>query len=162
MALATGVETRILCLHRDNDESWAYVPLVCQRLRDFCTTYASEADPEQVIRLYQQQFLQDTPQLLVIVALQEGRIVAHLLVSLDWWMGARLATVLQYAQDTDDMDLIPREQLHTTFTWLRQWAKAQGAGHLQCLVRHPALVRAFRQYGFAPAAMLLRQSVEEA
>lgn len=161
MAIATGLDTRMLYLHREDAESWGYVPLLCARFRDFCVTYASEADPEQLIRLYQQQFLQDTPQLIAIVALQEGRIVAHLLVSLDWWMGARLATILQYVQDKEDMDLIPHEQLHHTFAWLRQWARANGAGHLQCLVRHPALARLFRQYGFVSKAVLMRQPLEE-
>lgn len=160
MAVGLMSDTARIVLLKHDDASWQYVPQVCERLAAFCRKYESEANPDQVVQTYKSHFLADDPLIIAIVALHDDQIVGHLLVSLDTWMGTKVATILQYEHDAGA--LLPPETLQKTFAWLRQWAQDHGAYALQALVRDPKLSKTFvTNYGFKPKAVILRQPVGE-
>lgn len=156
-----ATDVRIVLVRKEDEHSWPLVPAVCARIARFCRQYHSDADQEEIVTVYQHNFMMPDPKIIAIVALDNDRLIAHLLISLDQWMGEKVATILQYEQEEDAQ--IPPEILQRTFAWVRNWAAEHGASHLQCLVRHPKLSKAFAtHYGFHPFALIMRQPVKEA
>lgn len=160
MAPGKSSEYRILPLTKDAPEAWQHIPALCDRLREFCLKYDSDANTTMLLQAYQQHFLSDTPQMLAFVLLDAGVMVGHLLVSIDVWMGCKVCSILQY--EKEGTTLIPREQLRQTLEGIATWGRSQGALHFQALVRRPDLVKAFQGvYDFRSFAMILRKSLTE-
>jgi len=147
----------VLDKHQAND--WRYVPVLCARLRSFCQRYDSDADGHVLTEAYQTHFLSDTPRMLGIVMIEADHLQAHLLVSIDQWMGCTVCTVLQYEHDAQATP-IPHATLQAIFAWVGQWARQHNAVRMQCLVREKRLVKTFAAcYGFSPYALIMTQAL---
>ena len=153
-------EWEIAVLKKQYPEHWRWVPDLCTRVERFCRTYDSDADGRLIGQAIHAHFLSDDPHMLGIVMIASGVMIAHLLVSIDRWMGCTVCTVLQYEHDTGTLP-IPRATLQSVFAWVQAWGLEHGAVRLQCLVREPTLVKTFAAfYHFRPFSMIMTRRTD--
>lgn len=149
----------IQLLTRDNPSHWALLPEVIERAAGFCKRYDTDTRPEDLSQAIREHFVTDPRGQTVrgVVALKEGILVGHLLVSLDHWCGALFATIVQYEMDVP----FPKAMLRATFDEIAEWARSKGAHILRGLAiaddgRGDARARLYRaMYGFKPRRIML-------
>lgn len=154
-------ELRVIRLRDENPLAWALMPEALSRVRTFCRKYDSDADADLLCAHIKRNFDSTSmpePNLLLLVGVQGGRMVGHLLASLDEWCGSRHLSILQY--EADQGVAPPVGLMRAVLDQLGEWARQRGATAIQLLARNPALVRAFqRHYGFRVEKTLMRRSL---
>lgn len=143
-------------VERRDSMSWALMPELLRRVREFCDKYDSEADARIVGEMIQAQFVKDTPGIVGMLHVVDGRATGHMLCSVGEWMGTRIATVLQLELGRS----LDRSLSDAVLAWVNVWAYENGAKFVHCLVREEAAVRLFRQrYGFDREYASMRRPV---
>src|SRR5262245_24752054 len=149
----------IQLLTRDNAAHWALLPGVLLRAATFCNKFDSDTTPESLCQSIAEHFVcvPERQTVRAVVALEDGALVGHLLVSLDPWCGRLFATIVQYESDVP----LPRELVLKTFDEIAEWARSKGACILRALAiaddgRGAARARLYRSiFGFQPRRIML-------
>jgi hypothetical protein len=147
----------LVALHRDVKDHWHLMPELLTRAENFAVAYDSDANPQDLVDIIVSHFTSRSDKMLILVALTNGEIAAHLIASIDTWCGAKYATVLQYEATKGKMSLEDRQ---VGFLILQKWAKYHGAS-LQILARNDRMAKLFSKYwGFAKVRTLMRRRVD--
>lgn len=126
---------------------WYYIPLVCDRIRAFCKRYDTDSDPEDLCEQLQRHFTAPISYVTCMVALQDLRLVGHLLVRIEVWGKKTVANILQFEVDAGVS--IPRGALVRALDEMEGWASRSGAQEMHLDAINPRVERAFRTfYGF--------------
>jgi hypothetical protein len=155
-------DIRILPLVKSEPEAWALMPEALARIEKFCGTYDADSTPEVLRQAVMEHFVADDAKssVRVLVALRDGRMIGHTLVSLDAWCGKTYLTVVQFETDAP----IPRHLVRDAMEQAAWWAKGKGASVMRVLARTDergaARARAFRAfYGFCPKRVVMDRSL---
>ena len=149
----------IFPLHRSNPLAWALLPAALDRVRKFRATYERFGDVERLCRVIEAHFLTDDPNLLLIVGYDGEKLVGHLLLTLDEWMGDKFVMIHQYEWDT----ALPRAEVREHLARIEEWARRKGAGQVRVIAEGPVRERAYRAfYGFEGGKTLMTKKVKEA
>src|SRR5690242_5854970 len=93
-------EVSIIALDRRDPRAWALMPAVLDRVRSFCERYQTDSTPEGLADRVMEHFAaaDEACRLMrVLVALRDGELVGHCVISLDGFGGNVYATLVQYA-----------------------------------------------------------------
>src|SRR5262249_60115202 len=101
---------RFVSLKRDDPESWALMPSVLARVGVFCVKYGTDTTAKVLLDAIMLHFASPettdketgratAPMILAMAAVSEGEVVGHLVLSVDYWCGSYLATIVQYETD---------------------------------------------------------------
>ena len=152
-------EQEIHFLTRDSPADWTLVPQVLVRAAMFCRKYDADTTPESLCQSIMEHFVCEPGRQSVraMVAVQDGVLVGHLLLSLDHWCGTMFCTVVQYESDQP----LEHAKVLAAFDDIAAWARGKGATILRLLAigddgRAAARVRLFqRVFGFQPRRIML-------
>jgi hypothetical protein len=152
---------RYFILRKDDPLSWALMPQAVERIRQFCVTFGTDTDPDQIADYIQKNFVMDDPMMVVMVGVEKGRgVFAHALACIDEITGSRFLTIMHMESEEPYRD---REALKAAFTELKIWGLKHGASQCQLVTSDEAHVRMFeRFYGFKKHRVLMRLSLLEA
>lgn len=146
-------------LHRAEAWAWAYMPQALARVRAFRANYEHYGDVERLVRVIEAHFLTDDPDVLLIVGVEDGKVMGHMLLTLDEWLGSKFVTIQQYEVDV----ALPREELRAHLALVETWARHKGAGEIRIIAEGPVRERAYRAfYGFEGGKTLMSKKVGEA
>ena len=154
MRSPAGNGLTVLILEQTDPLAWQLMPEFLRRTYAFCQKYDSDANIGTLLGTIKQHFVLPTPGIVGMLLLTGERVVGHLVVSLEEWMGCRMATIVQIESDialTHDIVDVP-------FSYLTNWASLNGAKFFQCLARDERLARLFQgKYGFERKRVLMRK-----
>lgn len=137
--------------------AWAAMPELERRIRDFCVRHDTDLPADLLIRSVHASYIADVPNMLVILAIDDGQVIGHLLVDLADWGGRKVATIVQYALD----GMVPIEVLRKGLGLIEQWARGRGCQAVQVLAISEELARAYgRFYGFRRHRVLMRKRLD--
>lgn len=149
---------RLVTLTKDHPEAWALMPQALARARSFCEHYDTDTDPETLCANVRQHFIADGT-IRVIVAVREGNVTGHCVVSIEEWCGLRHVCVVQYELD----EALTREQVRDCLEQIAWWGKGLGAKEVRILSRIDergvARAKTFQRHGFRPMRLLMRKEV---
>lgn len=148
----------LLVVEKSDPLAWGLMPMLCERIRAFCTKYDSDAKPETFIQQLQTSFVLREPGIIGMLLLDGNvNVTGHIVVSLEEWMGTRMATILQLESD----EPLTEELVRAPLEWFEWWAIANKAEHFQCFARNQAAARLFeRKYGFQNMRVLMRKKLQ--
>jgi hypothetical protein len=149
----------IQLLTRDEAQHWTLLPQVLLRVALFCRKHDTDTTPESLCQSIMEHFVCEPSRqtVRVVVALQDGQLIGHLIVSLDYWCGKLFGTIVQYETDAT----LPRPAVREALEKIADWAERKGAHLLRVLAiaddgRGDARARLFRSvYGFEPRRIML-------
>lgn len=155
MRSPVGDGLTILVVERRDAAGWAYMPELLKRVDEFCTKYDSDSKPGKFIEAMIQSFVMTQPGIIGMLLIdKDGKTIGHLVIALEEWMGAKMATIVQIEADV----ALTSDLIDAPLDWLQRWATANGADHFQCLARNEIVARLFRQkYGFEQKRILMRK-----
>ena len=144
----------IMVCERSDSDSVRLFPELLRRVRAFCAEYDSDAEIATMEDALWANFASRAPSLYGMLLLNDhGVVLGHLIVAREDWMGCQMATIIQLESDVPLSD----EVLDPAYAWVKAYAIASGAEHLQCLARKESLARLFRmRYGFEHKRTLMR------
>jgi hypothetical protein len=148
----------LLVVEKKDPLAWAMMPALKARIEKFCATYDSDAKPDLFLQQLEQSFILVHPGIIGMLLLDDkAAIVGHIVLTLEDWMGTKMATILQLECDvplTEELFRVPLE-------WFEWWAKASGAQFFQCFARNEAAARLFeKKFGFEKKRVLMRKRLE--
>lgn len=148
----------VLILEQTDATAWQLMPELLRRTYDFCQKYDSDANTAMLLGSIKQAFVLPTPGIVGMLLLMEGKgVVGHLIVTLEEWMGCRMATIVQIESDIP----LTHDIVDGPFEFLNDWAVFSGARYFQCLARNDTVARLFQQkYGFERKRILMRKRLE--
>lgn len=151
----TDNNLRILVLERQDPAAWSYWPIAWRRVEAFCRKYDSDANLVVLWQTLVANFASSAPTTLMLLLLRpQGVVIGHLLITIEDWIGCRMATINQLEVD---VPLTP-EVIQPAYDWICRWAEGQKAEQLQCLARDKVLARLFRtKYDFVESRVLMRK-----
>src|SRR5262245_19190657 len=149
----------IQLLTRERGEHWGLLPQVMVRAARFCDKHDTDTTPDSLCQAIAEHFVCEPSRQTVrcVVALEDGLLVGHLVVSVDPWCGKTFATIVQYETDV----VLPRPAVREALEKIADWAERKGAHLLRVLAIHDdgrgeARARLFRSvYGFQPRRIML-------
>lgn len=145
-------------LHRSHAWAWACLPQALERVRKFRANYEHFGDVEKLCRVIEAHFLTDDPGVMLVVGVEDGVVVGHLLLSVDEWCGYKYVTIQQYEWDK----ALPREEVKQHLALVEKWARLKGAGEIRVVAEGPVRERAYRAfYGFKGGQTLMSKKLEE-
>lgn len=146
----------VLVLTCTDARAWAYWPIGAKRVADFCVKYDTDADPMLMVAQLRTAFVQPKSNAYILLLLEDGNVIGHLLVTLEEWFGTRIASIVQYELDKT----IPRSMANETLRCVEDWARQAGAAFVQCMARNEAVARTFSTYfNFKRERVMLRKSL---
>lgn len=153
-------EQRYFILHRDSPLSWALMPYAIERIKKFCVDYGTDLNPEIVADLVQQNFISDSPKIMIIVGYQKDvGIFCHVMGVIDDITGNKFLTILQFKSDIPFDD---KEQVAKMWKKLQAFGLKHGAKEAQLITASDKLVKVFdEKYGFKLHRYLMRKDLEE-
>lgn len=153
---------QILVVERTCRVSWAYMTTALDRIRAFCEKYDSDANVETLFDNIIVNFASGKPVVIPLLLLdRDGTVRGHMLLTIEDWMGCRMATIIQLEVDHETPLTI--EVIQPAYDWVEGWAQKQGAQFLQCFARNEMVERLFRQrYGFDTKRILMRKKLAAA
>lgn len=158
MRSAGGKGLTVLILEQTDAAAWGYMPELLRRAYAFCEKYESDANAAMLLASIKQSFVNPTPGIIGMLLVMEGRgVIGHLVVTLEEWMGCRMATIVQIESEI----VLTPEILEAPFEYLNNWALLSGAKFFQCLARNETVARLFQQkYGFERKRVLMRKALK--
>jgi hypothetical protein len=152
----------IFILRPDDARSWALMPYALARIKAFCIADEPDEEPESLVFRVETSFVRFDGVYGIIVVLQDGQLVGHVLLRLEQIVDQpekRWLTVEQYSLDKGSG--VTLEIARESFGKIRTVARVLKATSLRARVKDEARERAFRAYGFKRMAILLHQEVGE-
>jgi hypothetical protein len=145
-------------LDRMDPGSWALMPGVVNRVAMFCRKHETDTDPESIAQRVVEHFVvpEKRQTLRVWIAVHDGSLIGHCLVTIDTWCDKVIGTIVQYESD----EPLERAQVRRAFDEIAEWSRGKGATTLRILTLHKderglARARLFqRLYGFKPTHMV--------
>ena len=157
MRSPAGNGLTVLILEQTDAAAWQLMPELLKRVYEFCQKYDSDANTPQLLGSIKQSFVHPTPGIIGMLLLMNGKVTGHLLVTLEEWMGCRMATIVQIESDVP----LTHDIVDGPFEFLNDWAVFSGARYFQCLARNDTVARLFSQkYGFQRQRVLMRKRLE--
>ena len=148
----------ITTLHRGNPIARDLMPQLLARVRTLSEQLEGVGDPGILCRSIELNFMAPDPQIIAIVAVDDGRVVGHTVCSLDQWLGHKYVMVLQYQLD----GALPREIVRKQMAKVEEWGRNHGAVELRALVTGDTLERAYRAfYGFQRKQVLITRPIPQ-
>ena len=153
----------LMTLRQDQPICWILMPQTLERIKNFCLRYDTDSDPKKLAESVQVSFASGNNGVLIMVAVEQYRVVGHLLATMDSWFDKKFITILQYEIDSDSG--IDTGFLQAGFNRIKKWGKEQGAQAIHINARYDkdqelfnqSLVRMFETfYGFEPHKILMR------
>lgn len=134
------------------------MPNLLYRVAAFCKKHDTDTSEEQITQRVMENFVvpEARQHVRAWVAVQDGELIGHCLVTLDDWCGTIFATIVQYESDVP----LDRAQVVRAFDDISAWARSKGASVMRILTLHKddrglARARLFqRLYGFHPTHMV--------
>lgn len=147
---------------RDNAVCWSLLPELEQRVKAFSADFEPDMNSDKFWEDILQCFVQRDPHYTLFAVLDDGNVVAHCLLALNDFYGARSLDIMQYECD----NAISREVAKEYLGHFESFAKWLGAKSVRCLADSPdgsgrsRHVRAYRAlYGFKEFRSLMRREV---
>jgi hypothetical protein len=145
-------------LHRLDPGAWSLMPELLARVRALSEQLEGVGDPGILCRAIELNFMADDPQIIAIVAVDDGQLVGHAILSLDHWLGHKYVMVQQYQLDK----ALSREAVRKHIAKIEEWGRNHGAVELRALVTGDTLERAYRAfYGFQRKQVLMTRSIPQ-
>jgi len=129
------------------------LPTTLERVVKFCDNYHMDSDPNYLIADICADCWNQSPSFLVLVAIKDSRVIAHLLASLDMHYGNRIAVIQQL--EVDKGCGITKEIFDYGMKIVNDWAKEAKCKTFRIFTRNRALVRIFNRYGFNDTGRVL-------
>lgn len=116
------------------------------RIREFSEKYDGDADPVVFCREIQEDFIkQRDHEFFIVVAVEDGRVVGHMLARLESYYGRRYVFILQ--TDISGAGLTPK-QIDSGFDMLSNWAQDVSALGIRLAAITETHVRLFKKREF--------------
>jgi hypothetical protein len=149
-----------IILKKEDPLSWALFPQTIERVKNFCRSFGTDTDPDQLADLIQKHFVADDPLMVLVAGVEKGRgVFAHALACIDEITGRRFLTIMHMESDEPYRD---QEAIKNVLTELKVWGLKHGAMQAQIVTSDEAHVRMFeRFYGFKKHRILMRMSLVE-
>ena len=131
------------------------MPDALVRIRDFCGKYDSDADPGLLCCAVAQDTWAATPRHLLLVGVEDGQAVGHLLATIEEYYGNRVVMVAQLERDRN-IGTLSDELYAEGIQQVVDWGKALGAVGLRVWARTDRVAKLFaRRLGFKPSPRVL-------
>lgn len=154
MTIAKLGDLEALLLSAEDARSWHYFPHAIFRIAKFAKKYDSDADIAMMVAQLKLSFVRPDSPANILLFLNKGVTVGHLLTSMEEWFGTSFATIVQYELDQP----CPRNFTVLALAEVEKWAVARGARFLQCLARDEHVARAFSTFhGFEKNRIVMRK-----
>ena len=148
----------VVALHRANPIARGLMPQLLARVRALSEQLEGVGDPGILCRAIELNFMADDPQIIALVAVDDGQLVGHAILSLDHWLGHKYVMVLQYQLD----EALPREIVREQMAKVEEWGRNHGAVEMRALVTGDNLERAYRSfYGFQRKQVLMTRPIPQ-
>jgi len=132
---------------------------VLKRITDFCDRFDTEANGKVLAKCVERDFVKETneQEYMIIVVLQGGEIVGHLLVHLDIYYGYR--SVYVHQAELNHARVSPDEVLNA-LKLVNDWGKMQGAKKIKGASITKRQAERMERNGFKQELILLGKDVE--
>lgn len=150
----------IMVLQREIDEELRHWLLgqTLKRIRHFCAQHDSDADPIVFSREVERDFAKDRDhEFLIIVAVQNMKVVGHLLADNYHYYGRRYVCVSQLELDVR----LTLEQQRDAFQAVITWQKELQAHGIRAATANAALIPWFQALGFVRIRTLMEWRKKE-
>lgn len=139
---------KVVNVHASNPEARGLLRPLVERIIDFCIKYESEADPEIMYEEIVKSYVMPSPPMALFAAVDDdGKIVSHMVATIEVFFGSRSVSILQYWKD--DEVKVPDEMKFQVFEALRDWGEACGATRFRVYARNEVVAKIFEtKYGF--------------
>lgn len=136
--------------------AWALMPELFRRVENFNLRYDTDSKPGRLNEALRRSFIESMPGMIGMLLLTDKAVIGHLVVTLEDWMGTKMATIIQLESD----EPITPEMMDVPYEFLHHWAAGNGCAFLQCMARSEVVARLFRQkYGFDQKRILMRKAI---
>jgi len=125
----------------------------CDRLRKFCVKYGSDANPDALAEAAAQAYFSDTPGMLCFAIVEDGKIVAHAIVTLEGYYGKVSVNIPQFWKDPGTK--IDNEIYREFFRFVSGWARYNGADVIRMTARSGAVATVLAKHGFTETGRVL-------
>lgn len=156
MDLAKLGDLEAVVLSADDQRSWGYFPYAIYRIASFAREHDSDADVGMMVTQLKISFVRPDGPASIILLLDDGQVIGHLLTTIEEWFGTKFATIVQYSLDKP----CPRNFTILALEEVERWAKSRGATFVQCLALDDKRARAFSVFhGFTKNRIVMRKAL---
>jgi len=150
-------ETTVEVVHYGNGNYARYAPEVLRRVADFCRQYNSDAHIDTMVATIAAKLYEDprTVGTLVMVGVQDGKVVGHLVAEIQTYYGGVYSMITQLAVDRDSK-VLP-EVMTAGLEVVDAWTRAKGGTKQRIWARTPAVARLFRKHNFVDQERVLME-----
>lgn len=131
-----------------------YGPQILYRSVKFAEKYDSDCNPEVLWHTITQSFVKQNPDMLVLAAVEEEKVVGHLLCRIVNNDGMLIALITQLEIDSENREL-REETMQDGMAVINNFAVAWGAERVRCWARDEKVAKLFERFGFKPKDYVL-------
>lgn len=125
-----------------------------ERIVSFCQSFHSDADPYILAEAAAEAYFSESPGMIMFAAVDDsGKVVAHLLASMEDYYGKKSVNVIQYWKDSGVK--LPDHIYAGFWSFVNTWAEFNGAEDIKMTARNRAVADVLAKHGFTETGRVL-------
>jgi len=140
-------------LHRDEPKSWTVMPLLLDRIRDFCLRMDTDTEPEEAASCIRAWFIMGDPKLGLWISTEDSKIIGHLWATPEP-IGAEQWKYVLIRQAEVDRGYNTMPITEQAFQQVIDWTKSIGLKKVR-MITHRNWRSMRRRWGFEPFKIMM-------
>ena len=133
-------------------------PQVLKRIVQFSLNHTPDANVYELMRVYQNEWGQENPNLITIIVIQEDQVVGHMCAQLSQWYGSYSIIITQFEFNAN----FTRSMIRKGLLLFENWRKKLGIETVEALAFTPAIANLYKRlFQAQPQASLYKLNFEE-